>query len=283
MTRRLKRILYSIGLCSALSFVLGLWCGRAIWRTPEVEMPEPLGEVTVEDELLDSDDYETVDSAIVDYDQYLDTMPESNMVKLHVRPIGGSLGRIFNDSNHVHLDAAQALGIAPVERVADAWRVRRPVVKVHSNNHYVIDRLTHSLPYLVPEAAALLDEIGTRFTDSLASRGGGDYRVKVTSVLRTPSTVKRLRRVNRNATSRSAHQFGTTFDISYVNFACGASTSRNRTQQDLKNLLAEVLYDLRNEGRCYVKYERKQGCFHITVRPDKPAEAAVNNFTQTFE
>ena len=34
----------------------------------------------------------------------------------------------------------------------------------------------------------------------------------------------------------------------------------------LKMVLAEVLYDLRKAERCYVKYELKQGCFHITAR-----------------
>ena len=30
-----------------------------------------------------------------------------------------------------------------------------------------------------------------------------------------------------------------------------------------------VLRDLKREERCYVKHERKQGCFHITVREKK--------------
>lgn len=34
----------------------------------------------------------------------------------------------------------------------------------------------------------------------------------------------------------------------------------------LKLVLSEVLRDLRKADRCYVKYELKQGCFHITAR-----------------
>ena len=34
----------------------------------------------------------------------------------------------------------------------------------------------------------------------------------------------------------------------------------------LKMVLSEVLRDLKKNGRCYVKYELKQGCFHITTR-----------------
>jgi hypothetical protein len=30
--------------------------------------------------------------------------------------------------------------------------------------------------------------------------------------------------------------------------------------------LAEVLNDMRKQGRCYIKYEVKQSCFHITTR-----------------
>ena len=34
----------------------------------------------------------------------------------------------------------------------------------------------------------------------------------------------------------------------------------------LKLVLSEVLRDLRKEDKCYIKYELKQGCFHITTR-----------------
>lgn len=34
----------------------------------------------------------------------------------------------------------------------------------------------------------------------------------------------------------------------------------------LKLVLAEVLRDLKQADRCYVKYEIKQACFHITSR-----------------
>jgi hypothetical protein len=27
-----------------------------------------------------------------------------------------------------------------------------------------------------------------------------------------------------------------------------------------------VLRDMRQQGRCYIKYEVKQGCFHMTAR-----------------
>ncbi|MCM1293760.1 MAG: DUF5715 family protein [Bacteroides sp.] len=199
------------------------------------------------------------------YEQCLPAMPDDGCMKMKINPLGGTLGRVFCDSNHVHLASARAIGIKPIENINDVWNLRRPLVEIETCEDFYVDQLTHSYPYLVPEAAELLHEIGRRFNAELADRGGGSYRLKVTSVLRTPATVSKLRRVNRNATTESTHQYGTTFDISYSKFICDSITV-NRTQEDLKNLLGEVMHALRNEGRCFVKYERKQSCFHITAR-----------------
>ena len=122
------------------------------------------------------------------------------------------------------------------------------------------------MPYLVPEAERLLHDIGRSFSDTIRARVGKSYKIKVTSLTRTDVTVRRLRRRNSNATQESAHRFGTTFDISYSKFIC-CDSSYVIHEGDLKNILAEVLHRLRREGRCYVKWERKQGCFHITTRP----------------
>lgn len=203
------------------------------------------------------------DSPGRDYNVHLGEMPPGGR-RLRYKPVA-SVGRLFNDSNYLQLQSATSMGLEPVATLRDAWRLRRPVVKVSSCGDYFVDTLTHSLPFLVPEAEALLRDIGRQFRDSLAARGGGDYRIKVTSLLRTPMTITKLRRRNRNAIDSSAHQYGTTFDISYMKFICD-SKKVPRTQSDLKGLLTEILMDLRAGGRCYVKYERKQACFHITVR-----------------
>ena len=178
----------------------------------------------------------------------------------------GPLRKVFNDSNYLQLQAARELGIEPIGGLENSYFMKRPIVEVKSNQYYQIDTLRHSLPYLVPEAAALLEDIGKNFLDSLHKRGGDSYKIKVTSLLRTPESVGRLRRVNVNATDSSTHQYGTTFDISYTNFYC-LDPERQINQGDLKNLLGEVLLDLKEKGRCYVKYEYKTGCFHITAAP----------------
>ncbi len=222
-----------------------------------------------QDEIEDEELLPDTTSAKVDEEQDevhiipVDSMPPGGK-RIRVRMLG-SLRKVFNDSNYIHLGVARKYGITPIMKISDAWNLKVPVIRVVPTETYYIDKLTYSLPYLVPRAKKLLDDIAQTWKDSLTARGGGDYRLKVTSMLRTPATIKKLRRRNTAAVDSSAHQYGTTFDISFVKFVCD-NPSNPRTAEDLKNLLAEVLYDLREEGRCYVKYEHKQGCFHITTR-----------------
>ena len=184
-------------------------------------------------------------------------------IPVHIVP--GRLRSIFNDTNGMHISAAESIGIKPIKSLRDAYNLQRPVVRIATNEHYTVDSLTHSMPFLVPEAAQLLDDIGRRFADTIRARGGHEYRIKVTSVLRTDRSVAKLRRRNRNASEQSAHCYATTFDISYAKFICLDSTFIV-SLADLKNILGEILYDERDKGRCYVKFETKQGCFHITAR-----------------
>ncbi|MBR3496051.1 MAG: hypothetical protein IKH37_04895, partial [Prevotella sp.] len=95
------------------------------------------------------------------------------------------------------------------------------------------------------------------------------HRFIVTSVLRTKDDVAKLRNYNKNATENSCHLYGTTFDISYNRYVTVQPPGEHRRQvgnDTLKWVLTEVLNDMRNNRRCHIKYEVKQGCFHITTR-----------------
>lgn len=174
------------------------------------------------------------------------------------------LGEVFNDSNIYQLAHAEHLGIEPADNIEDALKGRRRLKRISDTGVYKLDELTHSEPYLVPEAERLLADIGKAFQDTLRRRNLPPARVRVTSVLRTTEQVQRLRRTNRNATEQSAHQFGTTFDIGYNAYYASDSDERIDDYR-YKRALSEVLYDLRARNRCMVKYERKSPCFHITV------------------
>ncbi len=192
--------------------------------------------------------------------------PDSNTIhRLKVRPIG-SYSRKFNDINAEHITAARKIGIKPITSLRDAYNLKSPIMRIETCSDFYVEKLTHSLPYLVPEAVRLLHDIGRSFSDTVAARGGKKYKIRVTSVTRTDHTVAMLRRGgNVNATSESAHRYGTTFDVSYIRFVC-CDSSYMVAPQDLRGILAEVLDYYRNDGRCLVKYEIKQGCFHITAQ-----------------
>lgn len=166
--------------------------------------------------------------------------------------------------NDKHLKGARRWGIQPVTSKESLKRIQGRVEEIRSCRLYVVDDLTHSQPYLVPRAVALLQTIGRNFKDSLSSKGLPAYRIIVTSALRTGESVKKLKHKNINASVNSAHLFGTTFDIAYARFKKNAF--REVETDKLKSVLAEVLRDLRYRKDCYVRYEYKQGCFHITVR-----------------
>lgn len=181
-----------------------------------------------------------------------------------------SYKRSFNDLNDTHLAAARAIGINPIDNREAAEMMTRSLELVATCETYRLDSLTHSIPYLVPKAHTLLETLAAGFQDSLTSKGLNPYKMIVTSVLRTNDDIKRLQRGNVNATKKSAHRFGTTFDVSYKRFEQVPDPDGRPMQEvgtdTLKMVLAECLRDLKQAGSCYVKYELKQGCFHITAR-----------------
>lgn len=242
------------------------------------ERPEESDSQRRADSIADEEMIAKIDTALVNSSPAADSLIEDAIANEENRSIVGrnagtgriyvrTLGRladVFNDSNHLQLAHAERIGITPISDVRSLYRTRRPIVKVETNKDFRVDELTHSLPFLVPEAERLLHDIGRSFHDSVAARNGGDYRIIVTSVLRTPTTVRKLTRINRNAVSKSTHQYATTFDITYTRFEPMGDADPT-SAEDLKNVLAEVLHNLRAQGRCLVKFERKSPCFHITV------------------
>ena len=181
-----------------------------------------------------------------------------------------SYKRSFNDLNNVQLVAAKKNGIRPLASREEAVELGDRLVEIKECEWYDVDSLTHSIPFLVPKASELLDTLGAVFLDSLDCKGLNPNKIIVTSVLRTQRDVKRLRRSNSNASSNSCHAYGTTFDVSWKRFR-KVEDPDGRPMQDvsadtLKLVLSEVLRDLKKDGKCYVKYELRQGWFHITAR-----------------
>ena len=175
----------------------------------------------------------------------------------------------FRDLQSKQEQAARAIGLStPPQNRQQAAKMRSQLTKIKTNDYYIVDSLTHSIPYLVPKAAAELESIGREFADILQRNGLPHYRFYVTSVLRTKEDIKHLQKSgNVNATTNSCHNYGTTFDLAYFRFNKVTRTREYMHQDNLKLVLGQVLLNHQRAGKIYVKYEYKQACFHITVRP----------------
>ena len=166
------------------------------------------------------------------------------------------------------------------------------MVEIFTCDRYKVDSLEHSIPYLVPEAKDLLDDLGADFAETLKAHHLPPYKFIITSVTRTLAQRDELGGKNVNAAKESSHCYGTTIDISWKRFDPiskqaealkegsnimlpeGSSTKEDGSEdktEELKRALASLLYQYRAAGRCLVKYERKQACFHITVDCRRPS------------
>ena len=185
------------------------------------------------------------------------------------KPIPGkpsAYERAFNDMQDKQKAAALANGLAPFKSRAEIeeryreLRRKDKLVRIETNPKYVVRELTYSSPYVVPKVEELLEDIADSFQEKTQSKA----KFIVTSVLRTEEDVEKLRGVNGNASTASCHCNATTIDISYVRFEPDKVKPRN--DYELRLALAQTLHELRKAGQCYVKIERKQYCYHITVR-----------------
>lgn len=183
----------------------------------------------------------------------------------------GDYNHEFNDLVDLHLQAAIAKGVEPMNLRADTNKYVKDneLIRLPAQIElFRVDDLKHSIPYLVPQAARLLVIIAKDFRDSLTRKDLPLYRIVITSVTRTAEDLDVLVKRNGNAIQGSAHSYGTTFDISWKRFDKRPShdSTQDVSVDRLKFILGQTLFNLKNRELCYVKHERKQACFHITVR-----------------
>jgi hypothetical protein len=168
-------------------------------------------------------------------------------------------------------DYIEKSDISGVEKCANRNEIRKraarnELFRINGGKGYVIEDLSYSYPYLTKEGKTLLSEIGKRFRKKISGTGlrGSDF--KVTSMTRTAEILKKLRISNSNASENSPHFHGNAFDISYVRFAARKWFMTDCDKYFLKEALAEVIFQLREERKCWATYEISQGCFHVVAR-----------------
>jgi len=169
------------------------------------------------------------------------------------------------------IDYSALASLSGIEKSSDADDIDEKVssgqlFRVRSGRYYRIENLTHSYPYLTKDSKKLLNEIGKRFRKKIKKDGLKGSRFIVTSMTRTAEKVNSLGQTNINASDNSPHLNGNAFDISYSRFSFIKLRVTECDIWYMKEALAEVIYKLKKEEKCWATYERKQGCFHVVAR-----------------
>ncbi len=169
-------------------------------------------------------------------------------------------GRLKKDTYEEHLSAAGQTGVGLIKDEVELQRLigEKTLVETSFGPGYRVDSLTHSYPYLTQDSKKILEELGLAY-QALAGEG---IFFTVSSATRTEEQQEALKRRNRNATDgESSHSFGVSFDISFIRF----NGIREWNQKEQNNL-EKVLNHFQQTGKIYVIKERRQSCYHVTVR-----------------
>jgi hypothetical protein len=176
--------------------------------------------------------------------------------------------RKLNDRIVDYSVRAKQQGISPSRSDKDLKKKisEGKLVRVKTGRMYIVDRMNYSYPAVTGDCKILLDEIARRFREKASQKGLNGSRFYITSMTRNPGLLKSLRRYNGNSSANSPHIYGNAFDISYKRFSVRKMFLTNCDRKFLKEALAEVIWQLRYESRCWATYERMQNCFHVVSR-----------------
>lgn len=165
---------------------------------------------------------------------------KNNPYRLHVQVGKELVGKPFTNDREV-LDAS---GNGNLRRIK-------------SGRGIIIDDLTHSLPYLHPAAAEILEEIGKLFHEKTNGN-----KLVINSLTRSIEGQKALTKTNLNASpNTSSHSYAVSFDIAYSKF------NRNRSyQHESHRTLELILKEFQKKNKIYVIREKQSACYHITAR-----------------
>lgn len=176
--------------------------------------------------------------------------------------------RKLNDRIVDYSEAAKLRGIKTCKNASDLKnRISEgKLVKVKSGNRYIVEKMTFSYPYVTKDSKILLDEIARRFSEKSSQKGLRGIKFYLTSMTRKTENMTSLKRYNGNASANSPHLYGNAFDISYKRFIARKWVLTNCDKKFLKEALAEIIWQLREEHKCWATYEKVQNCYHIVAR-----------------
>jgi hypothetical protein len=140
------------------------------------------------------------------------------------------------------------------------------LVEIKDGKGYFVSEMSHSYPYLTRDARDLVLIISKRFREKIAGTRLKGSSFKITSLTRTTDKLKKLRGVNSNTSLNSPHLYGNAFDISYIRFSTKKMFLTNCDEKYLMEALAEVIWKLKKEKKCWATFEVQQNCFHVVAR-----------------
>lgn len=159
-----------------------------------------------------------------------------------------------------HLDASKSFNVKLLKTTSTVQKYINSG-KFHSikksGKGYKVQKLDYSRAWMVSKGKSTLEKMGARFNKE--TKG---HTFTVSSITRTLEDQCRLRRVNSNASlGVSSHNYGNSFDISYVRF-----NGVLKSNPKMEAALEQVLKYYADAGQIYYIKERQQSCFHVTVR-----------------
>jgi len=176
--------------------------------------------------------------------------------------------RKLNDRIPEYTIYASLTGIEKCEDANDIGNriLSGQLCRVKNGRSYKVEKMAYSYPYLTPDSKKLLDEIARRLRKKIRKDGLIGSRFTITSMTRTSENIKDLGKTNINSSENSPHINGNAFDISYSRFLFRKLYVTECDKWYMKEALAEIIWQLKEEKRCWATYEKNQGCFHVVSR-----------------
>lgn len=191
-----------------------------------------------------------------------------------------------------HLEAARKYGVKGVQDLEDIKDLCKDgslvSIEASDSDNYYFYNVRKNLRFLSPAAATGLRKLTNRFQENLTSRGvNAQVKIAISSAVRPVSYQKKLRGRNPNASVKSSHSYGISFDIFFDDFyvVLPESGSYNWISEEinkkvrrrlgflmgdalrrqLRSVLMETIIQMQDTGEIYAILERKQHCYHVTV------------------
>ena len=180
-----------------------------------------------------------------------------------------SYKRSFGDLNEKHLNVAQAIGIRPLasREEAEKWKKRCSISQQMICTRLILWHIPSRISFRERLPCSIQSVITSRFPGCQRLESEQDYsNFRTAYKRRCQASAPSQRQCIRKFRSLLRHDIRCQLEtLPEVEDEDGRPL-QDVSSDTLKLVLSEVLRDLKRAEKCYIKYELRQGCFHITTR-----------------